>query len=215
MRPFLSGIVAGYGVAVPVGAIGILIIETGLRNGLRKGLAAGAGAATADLIYAVVAVIGGAGAAAAIGDIGPGFRYVGGVVLVVMALLGMRRAISPDGVVEVAATERGAGRTCAALLGPPLVNPMALLYCAARVLVVMALLGIRRAISQDGVVEVAAAERGAGRTYAAFLGLTLVNPMTVLYFAAVVMGLGLATGMTPVEGIAFIAGAAVASLSWQ
>ncbi|MCO6503336.1 MAG: LysE family transporter, partial [Acidimicrobiales bacterium] len=139
MRPFLSGIVAGYGVAVPVGAIGILIIETGLRNGLRKGLAAGAGAATADLIYAVVAVIGGAGAAAAIGDIGPGFRYVGGVVLVVMALL-----------------------------------------------------GIRRAISQDGVVEVAAAERGAGRTYAAFLGLTLVNPMTVLYFAAVVMGLGLA-----------------------
>jgi arginine exporter protein ArgO len=162
MRPFLSGIVAGYGVAVPVGAIGILIIETGLRNGLRKGLAAGAGAATADLIYAVVAVIGGAGAAAAIGDIGPGFRYVGGVVLVVMALL-----------------------------------------------------GIRRAISQDGVVEVAAAERGAGRTYAAFLGLTLVNPMTVLYFAAVVMGLGLATGMTPVEGIAFIAGAAVASLSWQ
>src|SRR5690606_17857942 len=157
MRPFLSGIVAGYGVAVPVGAIGILIIETGLRNGLRKGLAAGAGAATADLIYAVVAVIGGAGAAAAIGDIGPGFRYVGGVVLVVMALL-----------------------------------------------------GIRRAIRQDGVVE-----RGAGRTYAAFLGLTLVNPMTVLYFAAVVMGLGLATGMTPVEGIAFIAGAAVASLSWQ
>ncbi|HEX6946333.1 MAG TPA: LysE family transporter [Acidimicrobiia bacterium] len=162
MRPFLSGVVAGYGIAIPIGAIGILIIETGMRSGLRKGLAAGAGAATADFVYALLAVLGGAGIAAAVGEIGPTFRYAGGALLVVMAVLGIRRAL---------------GR-----------NPI---------------------VRRSGFAE------GTGATYATFLGLTLINPATVVYFVAVVMGLGLAAGMTALEGTAFVAGAALASLSWQ
>ena len=39
----LAGIFAGYAIAVPVGVIAVLIIETGMAGGLRRGLAAGAG----------------------------------------------------------------------------------------------------------------------------------------------------------------------------
>jgi arginine exporter protein ArgO len=55
----LSGIVAGYGIAIPVGPIAILILELGLRRGFRSAFSAGAGAASADLIYATVAAIAG------------------------------------------------------------------------------------------------------------------------------------------------------------
>jgi arginine exporter protein ArgO len=55
----LSGIVAGYGIAIPVGPIAILILELGLRRGFRTAFSAGAGAASADLIYATVAAVAG------------------------------------------------------------------------------------------------------------------------------------------------------------
>jgi len=55
----LSGIVAGYGIAIPVGPIAILILELGLRHGFWTALSAGAGAATADLIYATIAALAG------------------------------------------------------------------------------------------------------------------------------------------------------------
>jgi len=45
---FLAGAVAGFGVAIPVGPIAILLMDTALRRGLRPGLAAGAGVATAE-----------------------------------------------------------------------------------------------------------------------------------------------------------------------
>lgn len=53
---FLAGIFAGYAIAVPVGAIAVLIIEAGMIGGLRRGLAAGAGAATVDLAYCATAL---------------------------------------------------------------------------------------------------------------------------------------------------------------
>jgi arginine exporter protein ArgO len=55
----LSGIVAGYGIAIPVGPIAILILELGLHRGFRTAFSAGAGAASADLIYATVAAVAG------------------------------------------------------------------------------------------------------------------------------------------------------------
>jgi arginine exporter protein ArgO len=56
---FLSGIIAGYGIAIPVGPISILIIELGLHRGFRVALSAGAGAASADLMYATIAALAG------------------------------------------------------------------------------------------------------------------------------------------------------------
>jgi arginine exporter protein ArgO len=52
------------------------------------------------------------------------------------------------------------------------------------------------------------------RTYGRFVGLTLLNPLTVTYFAALILGGG--TGGARWEGRAlFVLGAALASLSWQ
>jgi arginine exporter protein ArgO len=56
---FLSGIIAGYGLAIPVGPIAILIIELGLRRGFWIALSAGTGAVSADLIYATIAALAG------------------------------------------------------------------------------------------------------------------------------------------------------------
>jgi threonine/homoserine/homoserine lactone efflux protein len=162
MKPFLTGVLAGYGIAIPVGAIALLIVETGMRRGFRHGFAAGAGAATADLVYAGVAVVSGATVAGMVGAIGAPFRYLAGGILAGIALLGLWRL-------------RGGG-----------VEP-----------------------------ETDVRARGVWGIYAGFLGLTLVNPTTVIYFAAVVMGLGLASGMSAPEGLAFVAGAGLASLSWQ
>ena len=60
----------------------------------------------------------------------------------------------------------------------------------------------------------AAARAGVAlRMYLLFLGLTIVNPMTFLYFAALMLGLPPAAGS---EGrVLFVGGAFAASLSWQ
>lgn len=65
----LAGLIAGYAIAIPVGAIAVLIIHAAVSHGLRTGLAAGAGAASADLVYATIAVIVGAAAATLIARI--------------------------------------------------------------------------------------------------------------------------------------------------
>jgi arginine exporter protein ArgO len=52
------------------------------------------------------------------------------------------------------------------------------------------------------------------RTYLQFVALTIVNPATVIYFAALILGLP-AVGTGSVEKMAFVAGAAAASFAWQ
>ena len=64
MDVFLAGVAAGYGIAIPVGAIALLIMDLGIRRGFWPAFAAGAGAATAELLYSALAVIGGAALAA-------------------------------------------------------------------------------------------------------------------------------------------------------
>ncbi|NBP82697.1 hypothetical protein EBU60_02385 [bacterium] len=53
----LAGMFAGFAVAVPVGVIAVLIIEAGMLGGLRRGFAAGAGAATVDLLFCSLALV--------------------------------------------------------------------------------------------------------------------------------------------------------------
>ena len=52
------------------------------------------------------------------------------------------------------------------------------------------------------------------RTYLQFVALTIVNPATVVYFAALILGLP-AVGAGGAEKLAFVIGAAGASLAWQ
>jgi arginine exporter protein ArgO len=47
------------------------------------------------------------------------------------------------------------------------------------------------------------------------LALTLLNPMTIVYFAALVLGRQAGDGLTAAGEAAFVAGAFLASASWQ
>jgi len=159
----MTGVAAGYGIAIPVGAIAILIMDVGIRRGFWPAFSAGAGAATADFLYSALAVLGGTALASAVESIGAPLRIASGVVLTVIAVVGLARTRLPA---EPAPTEPRGGGDLA-------------------------------------------------RTYARFLGLTIINPTTIVYFAAIVIGLGVAEDMTTGEGAQFVIGAFLASLSWQ
>jgi arginine exporter protein ArgO len=155
---FLAGVVAGYGIAVPVGAIGVLIVSLSARISLRVGAAAGLGAATADGVYALVAVLGGAAIAGVITPIATPLRYAAVALLLALAAWTTVAAVRSR---HEAPGERARPTT-------------------------------------------------ALRAYLAILGLTLLNPATVIYFAALVLGRGDAGG-----GMWFVVGAFLASASWQ
>ena len=163
MDVFLTGVVAGYGIAVPVGAIAVLIVEVGIRCGFRCASAAGAGAATADLLYACLAVIGGAALAGVVESVDRPLRIVSAAVLVVIAVVGLRRAGRTRELVEFSFPDR----------------------------------------------------RELAGTYVRFVALTIINPTTIVYFAAVIVGLGVADDLSAAEGVLFAVGAFLASLSWQ
>lgn len=76
MTSFWVGVLAGYGIAIPVGAIAVLIVQIGMRCGFWCAASAGAGAATADLAYSVLAVAGGATLAAVVESVGRPVRWV-------------------------------------------------------------------------------------------------------------------------------------------
>jgi arginine exporter protein ArgO len=162
VRALLEGVVAGFGIAIPVGPITILIFDTALRRGFWSAAPAAAGAASADLVYASIAAAVGIGLADQLRPHAHAFRLISAVVLLAIAVIRTWTLFRP-----------------------------------------------RSGAVQEKPV------RSAGRTYLTFLGLTLSNPLTITYFAALIVGLqggaldsGLARGL-------FVVGAAAASLSWQ
>jgi len=76
LNPFVQGLLAGYGIAIPVGAIAILIVDAAIRRGFRAGFAAGAGAATADIVYASLAAVAGQALAALLAPLAAQIRVV-------------------------------------------------------------------------------------------------------------------------------------------
>jgi arginine exporter protein ArgO len=219
---FLAGAIAGYGVAVPVGAIAVLIAGLTARTSLRVGAAAGLGAATADGVYALIAVLGGAALAAAIAPISTPLRWVAAVILLLLAAHTAwsalrKRAAQPDFSGDPAPPERAspdggarAPRPTDPDAGALGVGPVAAVPDAGR---------DGRGLEADGSDPPAPRSAGgaggldtttAGRAYLGVLGLTLLNPATIVYFAALVMGRGGTGG-----GVWFVIGAFVASASWQ
>ena len=163
IHAWLAGLAAGYGIAVPLGAIAVLIVSLAARTSFRVGAAAGLGAATADLIYAAVAASTGYALAPVLGRFAGPLRLVGAAVLAGLAVRGLRAAWRA----------RTAAASAAAAQVPRV-----------------------------------------GRAYLGFLGLTLLNPLTVLYFAALVVAHQAPVASTPTAA-AFVAGVFLASLSWQ
>ena len=190
----LAGFAAGYGIAIPVGAVSVLIVETGIRFGFRSAAAAGAGTASADGIYAAVAAVFGAALAGVLTPWQVPLRAAAVLVLVGLALRGFRSVARDAERGRERERESGAaGASSPVQAGAPMPAPAA---------------------GAPGQEPTTGATRSARRIYAAFLGITLLNPMTITYFAALILGLG-GTGTEPAEKIVFVAGAFFASLSWQ
>lgn len=55
MSIFWQGALLGFSIAMPVGPIGLLCIRTSLTQGLKYGLMTGLGAASADMVYGLIA----------------------------------------------------------------------------------------------------------------------------------------------------------------
>jgi threonine/homoserine/homoserine lactone efflux protein len=100
-EPLVSGLLAGWGVAIPIGAVGVMIIDTGLRGGLRPAAAAAAGVATADFLYAALAAAAGAAIAGLLAPHVHALRLCAAAVLALIALLSLRalgrRPADPSG----------------------------------------------------------------------------------------------------------------------
>ncbi|MGX1544604.1 LysE family transporter [Streptomyces adustus] len=162
----VAGLVAGYGIAVPVGAVGTYLVSLTARTSLRTGACAALGVASADGLYALLAMAGGSALAAALRPVLVPLRWASALVLIALAVLG-----------TVAAVRRYRGHQLATRPDPPPPGP--------------------------------------ARAYLGLLGITLLNPTTVVYFAALVLGAGSAGTARPLEQGVFVLAAFAASASWQ
>lgn len=156
-----AGIGAGLAVAMPLGAIGVLLLQEGALRGVRGGLPGAAAVASVDALYGTLAVLAGRVAAPGVTRAAPWPALVGGVALLVVAAVGLRRGLAV----------RPAG----------------------------------------GLDEPAG---GGWRRYGLFLGLTMVNPGTLVSFVAIMAGL-VDLARRPTSAAVFVAGVGVASFAWQ
>lgn len=89
----VAGLVAGYGIAVPVGAVATYLVSLTARTSLRTGVCAALGVATADGIYALVATVGGAAVAAVLRPVLTPLRWASALVLLALAARGAVTAV--------------------------------------------------------------------------------------------------------------------------
>ncbi|MET0955607.1 MAG: LysE family transporter [Cryobacterium sp.] len=156
-----AGLLAGWGVAVPLGAIGLLLVRHALVGGFRAGAAAALAVALVDGAYCAVAVTLGAVVSPVIRSWGAAPQVVAGLVLIVLGVFGLTRPLPGP-----------AGDP-----GPkPRASPV--------------------------------------RIFLTFLGLTAINPATLLYFGALTAALPHELGVARAPAV-FVAGVLVASLAWQ
>ncbi len=87
----IAGVSAGLAVAVPLGPIGVMIVDTGIRDGARPALAAGLGTATVDGLYATAAALFGAAIGAWLAPAEDALRIVAAAVLAGIGLFGLLR----------------------------------------------------------------------------------------------------------------------------
>ncbi|NML50060.1 LysE family transporter [Streptomyces sp. R302] len=161
----VAGLLAGYGIAVPVGAVGAHLVAVAARGPWRTGAGAALGIAAADGVYALVAVAGGAALVPLLAPVATPLRWASVLVLLALAAASARTALRAH----------RAHRAGTPAEDRPVTAPH--------------------------------------RAFWTFLGITILNPMTVLYFTALVLGGHATTG--PAQAAVFVAAAFAASASWQ
>ena len=161
-----AGLLAGYGIAMPVGAVGAYLVALTARTSLRTGACAALGVATADAVYSLIAVLGGAALSGA-----------------------LRPATVP--------LQRGAGVALVALAGYASVT------------------AVRRYRGDSGEAASGTAAANPARAYLGMWGMTMLNPLTVVYFVALVLGGQAETARGAADQAVFVVAVVVASASWQ
>lgn len=193
------GLAVGLGIAIPLGAIGVLLLQTGMTSGWRTAAAGGLGAAAVDLAYAAAAVAAGTAVAGALAVHTRSVQLLGAAVLALVAARGVvglvrtGRAPADDGAPSSVGTAAPSRATTSAGAGA---------------------LSVLGAPHPRGSLAVAPVRPAPGRTFARFVALTAVNPLTVVYFVAVAAGLGERLA-TPPAAFAFVVGIGLASAAWQ
>ncbi|MFD6973857.1 LysE family transporter [Streptomyces sp. NPDC059949] len=205
MTPALAGAVAGLGVAMPMGAMSVLLLQEAMRS-RRTAMAAAAGIAAVDLGYAALATAVGPWVASHISPVEAWVRLASAAILLTIAAHGLSKAHPHPA--SPAFEARGPGRSpdpsaAQAPPAPPAPNPASPAIEARG--------PGRSPASGSGT---ATGTRPAAKAFARYVGLTALNPTTALYFAALTTAQGAALGTGP-AGAAFLLGVGVASLLWQ
>jgi threonine/homoserine/homoserine lactone efflux protein len=152
--------------ASPVGAVAAYLVALTARTSMRTGVFAALGVATADGVYALIAVWGGAALAAVLRPVTLPLRRGSAVLLIALAVRGTVTAI-------------------------------------------------RRRRRSPGSTPVRQAASGVGRAYLGLWAMTLLNPLTVLYSTALVLGRPSAAAPARADQAVFVVAVFVASASWQ
>jgi threonine/homoserine/homoserine lactone efflux protein len=85
----IAGLAAGLAIAMQVGVVSLLLVESAVVRGPRSGVAAGMGVATADLAFAVIAAVAGAAAGAVLAGHEGEIRVFAALVVAAIAVHGM------------------------------------------------------------------------------------------------------------------------------
>lgn len=163
----VAGLLAGYGVAVPVGGVATYLVALTARTSWKIGACAALGVATADGLYALIAAIGGSALAGVLQPIVLPLHWVSGLVLIALAIRGSVMAIG-----------RYRTRRAAIMADKPVMTSFA-------------------------------------RAYLGLWGITMLNPTTVIYFVALVVGSQTTAVVNRPEHVVFVLAVFVASASWQ
>jgi arginine exporter protein ArgO len=90
---FLSGVVAGLAVAMPIGAVGSYLVGLGARERMQVAAAAALGVASVDGGYAIIAALSGAELRSALSDVSTWLAWVAAVLLAAVAVRTLQLAI--------------------------------------------------------------------------------------------------------------------------
>ncbi|MEU7552164.1 LysE family transporter [Streptomyces sp. NPDC044571] len=235
LSPALSGAVAGLGVAMPMGAMSVLLLQEAMRH-RRTAVAAAAGVAAVDFGYAALATALGPWVAAHVAPVEAWIRLTAAAVLLALAVRGLSSAgpspLRPaDRSHDPSPPRTSDTRSPGPAPEPPAQAPAAAAASGrAAAPEAPAASEARGPGRSSGFGKGCGAERPSagpaftapapppaprpGKAFATYAALTAVNPTTALYFAALTTAQA-ATLQTPSAATAFVAGVAAASLIWQ
>ncbi|MFG2991235.1 LysE family transporter [Streptomyces sp. NPDC048257] len=209
MTPAWAGAAAGLGVAMPMGAMSVLLLQEAMRE-RRTAVAAAAGIATVDLGYAALATAVGPWVADRVSPVEAWVRLASAVILLAIAAHGLSRASPalPSAPAPGPASAPPSAPRAAPASVPPPARPSAPASVPPS-----APPSASPSAPRAAPVSAPSPARPA-RAFGRYVGLTALNPTTALYFAALTTAQG-ATLRTGPAGAAFLLGVGAASLLWQ